>query len=423
MQTANTSYRTNSSLGIILIGILFFIFGFITWANSQLIPYFKIACQLTETQSYYVATAFFAAYFFMSIPSSYILKKTGYKLGMALGLVIMAIGALLFIPAANMINYPLFLTALFIIGTGLAFLQTASNPYVTILGPQESAARRLSIMGVCNKLAGIVAIYILGSIALKDADKINEQIIQSNEITRIALQTELLERVKVPYIIIAVILIILAGFILKLMPEVKDEADQEQGNQDKKIAEKPIYAYPQLMLGVVAIFLYVGVEVISYDTFTNFGTYLNIPFEEAKSLAQYTGYSLLLGYFVGIALIPKVINQKNALAISAILSIVLILIAINTTGYTAVIAFALLGFSNAAIWPAIWPLALHNVGTHTKLGSALLVTAIVGGAVLMPLYGKVSEWLGNPQIGYSIMIPCYLFILYYALSGHKLRSK
>lgn len=422
MQPAANSTHKNSTLGIILIGVLFFIFGFITWANTQLIPYFKIACQLTETQSYYVASAFFAAYFFMSIPSSFILKKTGYKLGMALGLGIMALGAILFIPAANLISYPLFLFGLFVIGTGLAFLQTASNPYVTILGPKESAARRLSIMGVCNKLAGIAAIYVLGNIALKDADQIDAQLQIANAAERLTIQSSLLERVKMPYIIITIVLIILAFLLMKLMPEVKDESEQTT-LQDTPTARKPLHRYPQLILGVVAIFLYVGVEVISYDTFTNFGTYLGLPFEQAKSLAQYTAYALLAGYFVGIAIIPKYMSQKVALAVSAILSIIFILIAINTTGTLAIVAFALLGFSNAAIWPAIWPLALDDVGQHTKLGSALLVTAIVGGAVLMPLYGKVSEWLGNPQLGYYIMIPCYLFLLYYAVAGHKLRSK
>ena len=155
---------------IAIIGVLFFIFGFITWANGTLIPYLKIACELTSTQSYYVASAFFAAYFIMAIPSSIILKKTGFKNGMSLGLFVVAIGAILFIPAAQTRTYNLFLLGLFIIGTGLALLQTAANPFVTVLGPIESAAQRISIMGICNKIAGICAIYVLGSIALKDAD-------------------------------------------------------------------------------------------------------------------------------------------------------------------------------------------------------------------------------------------------------------
>src|SRR6187399_2531287 len=183
-QPAAIQQRNSYVFPLIIIGALFFIFGFVTWANSQLIPYLKIACELSDTQSFLVATAFFAAYFVMAIPSSIILRKTGFKKGMSLGLLVMAVGALLFIPAANDRSFGLFLTGLFIIGTGLALLQTASNPYVTVIGPIESAAKRISIMGICNKVAGILAVYVLGYIALSDADTLEAKLPTLNAIEK-----------------------------------------------------------------------------------------------------------------------------------------------------------------------------------------------------------------------------------------------
>ena len=405
---------------LVIIGALFFIFGFITWANSQLIPYLKIACELTDTQSLYVASAFFAAYFFMAIPSSMILKKTGFKNGMSLGLFVMAIGAILFVPAANTRSYPLFLTGLFIIGTGLALLQTASNPYVTVLGPIESAAKRISIMGICNKIAGILAVFILGGIVLKDADAFKANLAGLNGAAREAELDMLATRVINPYIAIAIALSILAVLIYFLrMPEIREE---EQDAIDHVPATKTsIMQFPHLLLGALAIFFYVGVEVISYDTFALFGEYLGYPLETASTFAQYTGYGLLLGYVLGIALIPKVISQKNALIISCILSIILVLLALVTKGMVAVVCFALLGFSNAIMWPAIWPLAIEGLGRFTKIGAALLIMGIVGGAILPPVYGKLSEMLGSRQLAYALMIPCYLYILYFAIRGHKAR--
>ena len=218
MSTSNASAgnRKDFILPLVVIGALFFIFGFITWANSQLIPYLKIACELTDTQSFLVATAFFAAYFVMAIPASMILKKTGFKKGMSLGLFVMAIGALIFIPAANSRSYPLFLTGLFIIGTGLALLQTASNPYVTVLGPIESAAQRISIMGICNKVAGILAVFILGAIVLKDVDALKAKLLTLSPADKTAELNELATRVINPYITIAISLSVLAVIIYLL---------------------------------------------------------------------------------------------------------------------------------------------------------------------------------------------------------------
>lgn len=417
--TQNQKTKSNSAL--FFIGILFFIFGFITWANSQLIPYLKIACELTDTQSYFVASAFFAAFFFMAIPSSYVLKKTGFKNGMSVGLFVMALGALLFVPAAQTRNYTLFLTGLFVIGTGLALLQTASNPYVTILGPMESAAKRISIMGICNKVAGIVSVYVLGSITLSNADEIKAKLLVASSQEKEMMLNDLASKVITPYYIIATSLVVLGLIFLKLnLPSVALEEKTSETNYSNK---KSIWQFPHLVLGALAIFLYVGLEVISYDTFSSFGESLGYPLTVSKSFASFTGYGLLAGYLLSIVCIPVYINQKLALTIAAILSIVLVILALFTSGTTAVVCFALLGFSHSVMWPAIWLLAINQLGKFTNIGSALLIMGIVGGAVLPPFYGKIAELLNSKQMAYGMMIPCYIYIIFYALKGHLIGLK
>ncbi len=400
-----------SNAAIYLIGILFFIFGFITWANSQLIPYLKIACELTTTQSYLVATAFFAAYFFMAIPSSWVLQKTGFKNGMSVGLFVMSAGALLFIPAAQSRNYALFLTGLFVIGTGLALLQTASNPYVTVLGPIESAAKRISIMGICNKIAGILSVYVLGSITLSNVDELKTKLLTLNAEEKALELNALAARVITPYTIIAISLAVLGLIFLKLhLPEIKEE-ESVFTNQDRG----SIWQYPQLLWGAVAIFFYVGVEVISYDTFSSYGESLGFPLSVAKGFATYTGYCLLAGYIVSIVLIPKYISQRKALIIATRMSMILILSTIFLKGYGAVACFALLGFTNSVMWPAIWPLAIDGLGKHTKTGSAFLIMGIVGGAILPPIYGAFAESLQSKPVACAvIMVISYTVIQLYA---------
>jgi FHS family L-fucose permease-like MFS transporter len=416
--TASYSHRRNFIFPLVIIGALFFIFGFVTWANSQLIPYLRIACELSVTQSFLVATAFFAAYFFMAIPSSLILNKTGFKNGMSLGLLVMAAGALLFIPAAHARSYPLFLTGLFIIGTGLALLQTASNPYVAVLGPLESAAQRISIMGICNKVAGILAVFILGGIVLKDVDALKAKLLTLSPADKTAELNTLASRVVNPYITIAIVLIILAIAIYFIhLPEIREE--EEAPDASHAIAKTSILQFSHLLLGALAIFFYVGAEVISYDSFAGFGEYLGFPLEKASKFASYTGYGLLLGYVLGIISIPKLISQRKALISMCILSILLVVTAMLTHGMVAVACFALLGFSNAIMWPAIWPLAIDGLGKFTKIGAALLIMGIVGGSVLPLLYGELSKTLGSLQKGYLLLFPCYLYILYYALSGYR----
>lgn len=408
---------------ITVIGVLFFIFGFITWANSQLIPYLRTACELTETQSYFVGTAFFAAYFVMSIPGAYILKGVGFKRGMAIGLFVMALGAMLFIPAANARSYPLFLTGLFIIGTGLALLQTASNPYVTILGPIESAAQRISIMGICNKLAGFIAVNLLGFLFLTNIQEIEDSLpAMSLEQKNEALQA-LADKVIQPYAVIALAFAFLGFLILMIkLPEPQEEETDDLSEIKVGVVRSSIWQHRNLVLGALAIFLYVGAEVISYDAFSTLGEALGYDKKTAAGFAQYTAIAMLVGYFLSIVLIPKYITQRQALIYSSVLSIVLLLVAMFSSGMVAIVAFALLGLSQSAMWPAIWPLALNKLGIHTKMGSAILVMMIVGGAVLMPLMGEFAAWIDNRQMAFGIMLPCWIYLIYYALKGYQVKS-
>lgn len=404
---------------IVILGILFFIFGFVTFVNSTLIIYLKIACELNNFQSLWVAFAFYIAYFFTAIPSSWILERIGLKKGMMYGLEIMALGSLLFIPAAYFRMYGLFLTGLFIIATGLSLLQTASNPYITVVGPLESAARRISIMGICNKLAGVLAPLILGGLILSDADvfvKTLETLLP--EARDIQLQ-ELASRVIWPYLGMSLVLALLAAWIGKSsLPDL----NQSQSKPNfKELWE--VFRYPHLVLGAVAIFLYVGVEVIAADTIGNFAHSQGISLDYAKNFSAYTLSSMVLGYLVGVFFIPKYLSQSRALLFSALFSLIFTAMAIFSSGYVAVLSIALLGLGNALMWPAIWPLSLDGLGKYINIGSALLIMGIAGGAILPLWYGA---WADRPDIGvqkaYVMMIPAYLFILYYSFRGYKLRQ-
>lgn len=411
-----------SSSPIFIIGALFFVFGFVTWLNSVLIPYLKIACELTNFESYLVAFAFYIAYIVMALPSSWVLKNTGFKKGMAVGLVIMAVGALIFIPAALTRTYSLFLLGLFIQGTGLTVLQTASNPYITILGPPESAAKRISIMGICNKVAGAVAPILLGAVTLKDADGVIERIRHMNLAEKAAELDLLAHKVILPYVAIIAVLIVLSIWVYySNLPEIdtdQEDAEVAQANSNKT----SIVQFPHLLLGVMTLFLYVGVEVMAGDTVISYGKSQGIALSTAKFFTTYTLISMIVGYIVGILCIPKYFTQQTALKVSAILGVILSIAAILTEGYVSVLFISLLGLANSLMWPAIWPLAIAGLGRFTKTGASLLIMGIAGGAIIPLLYGYLADVV-NPQHAYWIMVPCYVFIWYYALSGHKVGRK
>ncbi|MEA1918387.1 MAG: sugar MFS transporter [Campylobacterota bacterium] len=415
--------KQSSFMPMMIIGILFFIFGFVTWLNGSLIPFLKIICELNEFQALFVTFAFYIAYTVMALPMSFVLNKTGYKNGMAIGLGIMAIGALLFIPAALSAEYLLFLLALFTLGTGLTILQTASNPYVVHIGPIESAAMRISIMGLINKSAGILVPLLFTALILSDI-KINETL-SSSDIDTLA--SRLIE----PYLIMAVVLTGLIALVkFSSLPEL--EFEFEEGRE-----EKSIFHFPRVVLGAIALFFYVGIEVIAGDTIGLYGQSLHVS--HFTSLTSYTMVFMVIGYLIGVTMIPRYLSQEKALIGSAITGILLLAgvvfssnesvgISMALWGWTGIaplpdtVTFvALLGMANALVWPTIWPLALEGLGKQTAQGSALLIMAIAGGAILPLIFGKVSQML-DMQLAYLVGIPSYLFILYYALKGHKVTS-
>lgn len=403
--------KKNSYLGpLFIIGVLFFVMGFITWVNGTLITFFKKAFSLDNTSSYLVTFAFFISYTIMAIPCSYVVKKTGFKNGMSLALLVMAAGTLIFIPAAEMASYPVFLVGLFTIGIGLTVLQTASNPYATLLGPRESAAQRISVMGIANKGAGIISQIVIGKLLLAGATATDPK--------------EELDKVVVPYLILTGILVVLAIVIRlsKGLVEVSEEEDETATIGTTAIQKTSVFQYPNLVLGVAALFCYVGVEVIAADTIISYGVSLGIPEEEARVFGAYTLGGMMFGYVLGIVLIPKFVSQQAYMIFSAVLGLLVTVIAILTTGFTSVMCIAVLGFANAVIWPALWPLALSGLGKFTKIASALLVMGISGGAVLPLVYGGIADSIGSTQQAYWIMVPLYLFILYFGLLGHKKKS-
>lgn len=417
MQNSLSIMRLNKP--IFIIGTLFFVFGFLTWLGSVLIPYLQIACELNNLASYLVAFSFYISYMVMAIPAAAVLKRTGYKKGMSLGLLIMAAGASLFIPAALVRSYLLFLTGLFVQGTGLAILQTAANPYITILGPLESAARRISIMGICNGIAGVIAPLILGAVILKDADGIKAGIASMNLVQKTEILNNLAHRVIVPYAVMALILLLLAMLIrLSALPEIDADAENKTvafTNSNKT----SILQFPHLLCGVLTLFLYVGVEVIAGDTIINYGSSQGIPLSTSKFFTSCTLSLMLAGYAIGIIIIPKYISQVKVLKLSAIMGLIFVSMALLTKGYISVAFIALLGLANSLVWPSIWPLAINGLGRFTKTGSSFLIAAIGGGALLPLLYGWLADKF-SPHQAYWVVVPCYLCILYYAKAGHKI---
>jgi FHS family L-fucose permease-like MFS transporter len=418
---ATVNSRRQYVISISIIGALFFIFGFVTWLNGILIPYLKIACQLTNFQALFVAFAFYISYTVMALPSAWVLKKTGFKNGMMLGLLVMAAGTLIFIPAAWSRTYGYFLTGLFVMGTGLAILQTASNPYITIIGKRETAARRISIMGICNKLAGAIAPLILAYFILSDGDAFVANLATLDDTAKSAALDSLAERVIMPYLVMSIVLVLL-GLMIRLSPLPEIELEPEDEEVNARASEKTsIFAFPHLILGALALFFYVGAEVIAGDTIIRYGISLGIDIATAKDFTSYTLIAMVAGYTLGILLIPKVISQRIALAGSAVLGILLTLGVVLVPGNLSVLFVAVLGFANAIVWPAIWPLAIHDLGKFIKTGSSVLIMAIAGGALLPLAWGWASDMWSSQQ-AYWILLPCYLIILLYATRWYKIRT-
>ena len=418
----NSCKQKQYFISLTILAGMFFIFGFVSWVNSILIPYFRIACELTHFESYFVAFAFYIAYFVMAIPSGILLKKVGFKRGIMYGFMLTALGAFLFVPAALVRQFEIFLIGLFSIGTGLAILQTAANPYVTIIGPIESAARRISIMGICNKFAGIISPLIFAALILKADDSELFSLIESgtlDAITKSAMLDELIQRVIVPYAILGGLLVLAGiGIRYSILPEINtDEQNATDEKENGHNSKKSIFDFPYLILGALAIFFHVGTQVIAIDTIINYANSMGIDLLEAKVFPSYTLACTMIGYVLGILIIPKYVSQTKALIICTILGLLLsfgvVFADFNVTlfGHQANISIFLLcalGFPNALIYAGIWPLSIHGLGKFTKTGSSLLIMGLCGNAILPLIYGYFAE-VYDLRIGYWILIPCYLY--------------
>jgi FHS family L-fucose permease-like MFS transporter len=423
--------KRDTIISIFIIGLLFFIFGFVSWVNAILIPYFKIACELNNFQSYLVAFAFYISYFIMSVPSSYLLKSVGFKKGMMIGFWTMAVGAFIFVPAAFTRTYEVFLLGLFTLGSGLAILQTAANPYITVLGPKESAARRISIMGICNKGAGILAPLLFAAVILRATDSdLFKQLPLMDAVAKNAALDELIRRVILPYSCVGVVLLCLGLFVrFSPLPEI----NTEQESEDIAIANSgktSIFQFPHLILGAFGIFLHVGTQVIAIDTIIGYAGSMNIQLLEAKVFPSYTLFVTICGYLLGIATIPRFISQANALRVCTLLGAIFTLLIIYAKGSVTFLGHqtdisiwfvVLLGFANSLVWAGMWPLALDGLGRFTKVGASLMIMGLCGNAIMPLFYGYFADQF-DLRAAYWVLFPCYLYLIFYAVYGHRIRS-
>ncbi|HEY8915903.1 MAG TPA: sugar MFS transporter [Chitinophaga sp.] len=428
---AGTLRKREVAISLVIIGMLFFVFGFVSWVNAILIPYFRIACELTHFESYLVTFAFYIAYLVMSVPSAYLIRRLGFKKGIMAGFWVMAAGALLFIPAALYRTYPLFLTGLFTIGLGLAVLQTAANPYVTILGKPERAAQRISIMGIFNKGAGIIAPLVLGAVVLRaDDSALFAQLSGMADDVKAAFLDALIRRVIPPYTIITIVLFLLGLTVrYSALPEINTEVENEElavANAGKK----SILQFPHLILGAVAIFLHVGTQVIAVDTIIGYADSMGLSLQQAKVFPSFTLFATITGYVIGIVVIPRWVSQLHALQFCTLLGSVLtccILLLqgrVQLFGYSADISLwfvVLLGLANSLVWAGIWPWALKDLGRYTKLGASVMIMGLCGNAILPLIYGRLAD-LYSVRAGYIILLPCYMYLVFYAFKGYRIKT-
>ncbi len=410
------SRRTTS---IAIIGLLFFTFGFVTWLNGPLISFAKLAFDVSESAAFLIPFAFYISYFVLALPSSLILKKTGMKKGMALGLFLMAVGAVVFGQFTTQRYYPGAVTGIFVIGAGLAVLQTAANPYISILGPIESAAQRIAVMGICNKLAGILAPLVLGAFVLHGMTDLTAQVAAADAAGKEALLDAFAARIHDPYMIMAGLLALVAiGVLYSPLPEIRPEEANASASA-RADAGKSIFQYPHLLLGALCLFVYVGVEVMAGDAIGIYGEALGLPPDQTKFFTSLTLAGMLAGYVFGLVAIPRLISQERYLSVSALLGVVFTVGAFLTQGYLSVGFVAALGFANAMMWPAIFPLAIKGLGALTERGSALLIMGIAGGAVVPQLFAHFKQAYDFQWVFLLLMVPCYLYILFFAQRGHR----
>ena len=419
MTNKTSGKQSTLFIPLLLIGILFFVIGFGVGISGFLTPFLQSALNLTVTQSYLVTAAIFSAFLIFGSPAGQLIKKVGYRVSMVIALLVMALGMILFVPSANMASFPVFLLALFVGGIGNTLLQASVNPYVTIVGPMESAAMRMSLMGIMNKLAWWLGPVFLG--LFLDLNNVS------------------LDQVSLPFYIVTGILVALAVFMyFAPLPEVK--ADGEDESSDAPATEsgsygnskKSIFQMPHVLLGVLALFFYVGVETLPMVSIIG---YANTVFGEGmtnpESYAKWVPIGMFIGYIFGVVAIPRLISQTKALRLFAIIGVLASTGVLLLPGEIGIYFLVAIGFANSIMWGAIWPLAIADLGKFTKTGSSLLVMAIVGGAIFPLLFGAIIDLfqsgiaptVANYKAAYTIFLPAYLFILYFAVAGYKIRKK
>ncbi|MBH1406423.1 glucose/galactose MFS transporter [Stenotrophomonas maltophilia] len=414
------SARPNVATSIAIVGVLFFLIGFFTWLNGPLITFVKLAFELSEVGAFLVLMVFYLSYFFLALPASWILRRTGMKKGLSLSLLVMAGGAALFGEFATQRWYPGALGGLFVIGSGLALLQTAINPYISILGPIETAARRIALMGICNKIAGMLAPVLIGTLVLHGIGDLDKQVQAADAVTKVALLNEFAAKIHAPYLAMAGLLVLLAVAVLfSPLPEIKSSEANATPTAAGAAERSSIFQFPHLWLGVLCLFVYVGVEVMAGDAIGTYGHGFDLPLDQTKMFTSLTLAAMLAGYVVGLLLIPRVVSQSRYLTVSAVLGVVFCLGAWATHGYVSVAFVALLGFANAMMWPAIFPLAIRGLGRFTETGSALLVMGIAGGAIIPQLFAVLKQHIDFQLVFVLLMVPCYLYILFYSVIGHR----
>ena len=423
--------RRQIIISILIIAGIFFVIGFVSWVNSILIPYFKIAFSLSNFEAYFVTFAFYISYLVMSVPSSYLLKRVGFKKGIMFGFWLMAAGAFLFVPAAMTTTYGIFLLGLFALGTGLAILQTAANPFITILGPKERAGQRISIMGICNKGAGILAPILFASVILKASDTQLFRLLPGmGQVEKDAALNELLRRVIVPYGCVGLLLFAI-GLMVRYSPLPEIDTEHETpAIAAANSGKKNIFQFPHLIMAAIAIFLHVGTQVIAIDTVINYALSMHMNLLEAKIFPSYTLACTICGYILGILLIPKWLSQLQALRFCTILGLLFTILIIFADGQTvlwghhtniSIWFVVLLGLANSLIWAGIWPLALEGLGRFTKIGSSVLIMGLCGNAILPLFYGYFADRY-NLRSAYWVLFPCYLYLVFFAFYGYKIKT-
>ncbi len=401
-------------------GLLFFIIGFFTWINGPLITFVRLAFDLDEVSAFLVVFVFYISYFVLALPAAAVLKLTGMKQGLALSLGVMAVGAAMFGQFSTQRWYAGALSGLFVIGGGLALLQTAVNPYVSILGPIETASRRIALMGICNKFGGIIVPFFIGSLVLRGVGDLAGQVASADAATKERLLDAFAARIHGPYLAMAGVLVLVAIFILfSPLPELKGSDANAEAPREGSAARGSIFQFPHLWLGVLCLFVYVGVEVLAGDAIGTYGAGFGLPLDETKFFTSFTLGAMLLGYLAGLVAIPRLLSQQAYLALSAVLGVLFALGALFTHGHVSVGFVAALGFANAMMWPAIFPLAIKGLGRFTETGSALLVMGIAGGAVVSQSFAILKQHFDFQWVFAGLAVPCYLYILFFALRGHR----